>query len=341
MESRPYDSYYDPVFTVRANPGRRASRPLYRAADSSAKAVSGSKRAHYFRRPIVPFLHSVPPEVMLAPVPTEAAADGGAGASGPATDPLAAPAAVSVEPTRTVGMQTASGERGQTDPYTPDFTVRPGEDPEVLTLEGLTFGKGLPATSAEVLVIERARAKRRFEATLPPTTDEASFELRRSMMEEQEMTEWRAREAEIDRIQAQRLALLEKAVYEREKEREFLAEQRVEAIRQRRLEEKERAVAAIQRDRIKALRKISKSRKLATQTKEPRDIIQDYHDFGSAVYAPIRRRAPRMMKAFRTTPCARASCARLASSTTSRIRSHALRWRQTSLCRASAQRASL
>ena len=37
----------------------------------------------------------------------------------------------------------------------------------------------------EVEMIERAREKKAFENSLPPTTDEASFHLRRKMMEQQ------------------------------------------------------------------------------------------------------------------------------------------------------------
>ena len=176
-----------------------------------------------------------------------------AGPPGQAIDPLQPPPAVETELTRTIAVQTKYREtETNTDPYTPDYTIRPGEkEPEVLSLAALTYQRGLPAGTAEVEMIERARAKRAFEASLPPTTDVSSFEIRRQMMEEQETREWKAREAEIDRIQARRLAMLERALEEREQETEFLAEQRVEELRQRRLDEKERKVAAIQRDRIK------------------------------------------------------------------------------------------
>ena len=56
---------------------------------------------------------------------------------------------------------------------------------------------GLPAGLAEVEMVERARAKRAWEATLPPLRDGAQLEQRRSMMEEQERKEWLFREAQI------------------------------------------------------------------------------------------------------------------------------------------------
>lgn len=58
-------------------------------------------------------------------------------------------------------------------------------------------GKGLPAGLAEVEKIERAREKRKWEATLPPISDPSQFERRRAMMEEQERIEWEYRENEI------------------------------------------------------------------------------------------------------------------------------------------------
>ena len=54
MESRVYDSVYDPVYTTHASLNRSRGKPLYRATPG---AVSGKERANFFRRPIVPFLH--------------------------------------------------------------------------------------------------------------------------------------------------------------------------------------------------------------------------------------------------------------------------------------------
>ena len=60
-------------------------------------------------------------------------------------------------------------------------------------------GHGLPAGLAEVEMIERAREKRSWEATLPPLSDPTQSERRRKMMEEQERKEWAFREQEIDK----------------------------------------------------------------------------------------------------------------------------------------------
>ena len=60
-------------------------------------------------------------------------------------------------------------------------------------------GHGLPAGLAEVEMIERARAKRAWEATLPPLNDMSQLEKRKRMMDEMERKEWALRESEIEK----------------------------------------------------------------------------------------------------------------------------------------------
>lgn len=72
----------------------------------------------------------------------------------------------------------------QTDPFTPDYIIEWGQTPEVLTIEHLKFGSGLPASMAEMELIESMWEKRAFEQALPPTSDEACFVLRRKLMED-------------------------------------------------------------------------------------------------------------------------------------------------------------
>lgn len=42
----------------------------------------------------------------------------------------------------------------QTDPYTPQYLIRDGENPEVLAIKHLEYGKGLPASIDELETIE-------------------------------------------------------------------------------------------------------------------------------------------------------------------------------------------
>ena len=63
----------------------------------------------------------------------------------------------------------------------------------------IVSGRGLPAGLAEVEMIERARAKRAWEATLPPLNDVSQLEKRKRMMDEMERKEWALRESEIEK----------------------------------------------------------------------------------------------------------------------------------------------
>lgn len=60
--------------------------------------------------------------------------------------------------------------------------------------------------------IDKMRAKRAFEASLPPIDDVARLPLRQRMIEEWEAKEWEEREQEILSIQDKRLELLDNAL---------------------------------------------------------------------------------------------------------------------------------
>jgi hypothetical protein len=57
--------------------------------------------------------------------------------------------------TRTVEVQTVFREsEAQTDPFTPEYIIEKENAPEVLTIAHLKYGKGLPASMAEMELIE-------------------------------------------------------------------------------------------------------------------------------------------------------------------------------------------
>jgi len=241
------------------------------------RVISGTNRYKYFRRPIIPFMNAQPPEVLFAPTAQ--------------TDSALMPPEPEPEPaTRTVEVQSDYREsETQTVPYTPDHVVKPGEDPELLTLTALKHGEGLPAGLNEVRMIERAREKRAFEASLPPMTDETSLMLRRKMMGEQEMRDWAVREDQIYEMQQEKLAAFETGMRADAEERELHWDERIEHMRQMKLTEKDKEISQIQRRRIKALRKLSEARKNIERKTEPRDVVSEYADHGSEVYAPLTR----------------------------------------------------
>ncbi|CAH1796119.1 unnamed protein product [Owenia fusiformis] len=242
--------------------------------------VSGTNRYRYFRRPIIPFMQTVRPEVLLA---------------ANREDPLAVSEHVQHErvatPThRTVEIQTDYRDsEAQTDPYTPEYVVRPGSQPELLTLGSLSYGKGLPAGLAEVEMIERARAKRAWEATLPPLNDMDQLDKRRKMMDDMERKEWALREEEIEKLQEARLEVLKNLLKQREENHQDLNTKRLDKLWQRKQAEKEKKIAKIRNEHIKTIRKLTEKRRTVEGKLERRDVANEYSNYGSQTYAPMTR----------------------------------------------------
>lgn len=241
-------------------------------------------RFKYFKRPIIPFLQQVAPEVLLQKS---------------AVDPLAPPDKLQERAatplTRTVQQQTDYREsEAQTDPYSPEYVVRPGSAPEVLTLATLSYKHGLPAGLAEVEMIERARAKRAWEKTLPPLHDMTQLGKRKRMMEAIEAQEWSYREQEIEQLQTARLEVLQRLLSEREAKQQEINEKRLDKLWTAKQKEKEKRAMRNRRDHITMLRKILKARasfgenREEEQTKDMK-FIKGYGEFGSEKHAPLCR----------------------------------------------------
>ncbi|KAK7106474.1 cilia- and flagella-associated protein 91-like isoform X2 [Littorina saxatilis] len=242
--------------------------------------ATGRDRYRFFRRPIIPFLQQVPPEVLLATA---------------RQDPMAGPEHMAVErppipPFKTIMTQTDYRDsETQTDPYTPEYVIRPGSAPELLTLATLSYGRGLPAGLAEVEMIERARAKRAWEATLPPLSDTSQLEKRKRMMDEMERKEWSLRESEIEKLQEARLEVLKKLLIKREENHQELNVKRLDKLWSKKQQDKESRIKKIRNEHIKSIRKLTASRRKVENTLERRQIIHDYHDPSSQTYAPLTR----------------------------------------------------
>eukprot|EP00043_Microstomoeca_roanoka_P018389 m.196333 g.196333 ORF g.196333 m.196333 type:complete len:742 (-) comp16816_c5_seq1:276-2501(-) len=190
----------------------------------------------------------------------------------------------------TIGTQTDYRDsEAQTDPYTPEYTVRPGSAPEVLTLATLSFGYGLPAGIAEVEMIERARQRREWESQLPPADDPYRAIERAKAMEEQELKEWQHRERQIQNVQDERLRLLQELVIELQEKKQLSQDEKLEKAYQRRQAELDKIRAKEQRDGIMRLRKLTKERQNVENMLERRNIVREYADSGSQTFAPLTR----------------------------------------------------
>eukprot|EP01006_Ploeotia_vitrea_P049072 TRINITY_DN67306_c3_g5_i1.p1 TRINITY_DN67306_c3_g5~~TRINITY_DN67306_c3_g5_i1.p1 ORF type:complete len:688 (+),score=375.57 TRINITY_DN67306_c3_g5_i1:22-2064(+) len=274
------------------------------AARSSGSSTIARDVQMYVKRPMLPQLDSVPADAVLA----EASGDAMVSADG---RPLSSAAAHSdsglsasgVPRKRSVGVQSLYRESGaQTDPYTPDYVIPAGApEPEVLSIAHMKFNQNLPVGLEEVEYIKRMRARREFEASMPQGNDPQSLAIRRKMLEEQEMRDWKLREEEMMKEQEERLQLLVDAMRQREERTSASLQRRVDALRQKKAQERDKKMTAIHRQRVKVLRKLTNYRNKATDTlaksapravskhSHSRDIIEEYADYNSKVYAPAQR----------------------------------------------------
>ncbi|XP_072901447.1 cilia- and flagella-associated protein 91 isoform X2 [Hemitrygon akajei] len=239
--------------------------------------VCGRDRYKYFTRPIIPFVQQLPVNVIL-----EMSKD----------DTLTNDEDFDFRtPSRqTVGVQTDYRDsETQTDPYSPEYVVRPGSAPELLTLAALKFGRGLPAGLAEVEMIERAREKRAWEASLPSLNDRWQLEKRKKMMEEIERNEWAFREQEIEKLQEIRLDVLKSLLNQREAKQQEVNVKRIDIQWSKQQQKKSATIKKIRLEHIKEIRKLTARRKNVEGTLERRSLIKDYANYGSEVYAPISR----------------------------------------------------
>ncbi|XP_055727704.1 cilia- and flagella-associated protein 91 [Salvelinus fontinalis] len=243
-------------------------------------SVSGIDRWKFFKCPLIPFAQQVPPDVVFA-LPKANPYSTVEGGSEQLPTPFQ----------RTMGVQTDYRDsEAQTDPYTPEYVVRPGTaPPELLTLATLTWGRGLPAGLAEVEMIERTRVKRAWEATLPPMNDLSQLDKRKRMMDEMERKEWAFREDEIQKLQEARLALLMGLLRQREEVQQEATVDRLDLKYSQHQRDKESKLSKIRNDYIVSMRKLTAKRKNVEGKLKRRDIIKDYSNYSSQTYAPLSR----------------------------------------------------
>ncbi|XP_030809137.1 cilia- and flagella-associated protein 91 [Camarhynchus parvulus] len=250
--------------------------------------VNGRNRYKYFTRPLS--FSKLPPARVQEAVAdskkqTESRILSAAGDAGDAGDSLVLSLMF-----RTLGTQTdyRDGE-AQTDPYSPEYIVRSGSVPEILTLATLTWGRGLPAGQAEMEIIDRIREKHAWEAALPPMDSPSNIAKRLKMMEAMERKEWAYREEEIDKLQKVQMEVFKKLLQRREENRNELNAMRLNDHWQNHQKAKEEKMRKIQHDCALMLRKLIAKRKNWMGKLERRDIIREYNDFGSQTYAPLSR----------------------------------------------------
>ncbi|MED6245671.1 hypothetical protein ATANTOWER_006425 [Ataeniobius toweri] len=260
--AEPVPSYSDYHWRGHAEQRREALQQLAGVNPNAQTChVTGADYWKYFKRPLIPFEQKFPPDVIFEFSSEDFTP----------TDKECQPAQ------RSVGVQTDYREsETQTDPYSPEYVLPPGASPsELLQLAALTWGHGLPAGLAEVEMIERARAKRVWEASLPPLHDLSQLDKRRRMMEEMEAKEWAFREGEIQKLQEARLAVLEELLMERDEAQKDATYDRLTQIYSKHLRDKELKLEKTHNDYMRSLRKLEAKRKNVEGKLQQRDIVTD------------------------------------------------------------------
>eukprot|EP01063_Lacrimia_lanifica_P015945 TRINITY_DN22595_c0_g1_i1.p1 TRINITY_DN22595_c0_g1~~TRINITY_DN22595_c0_g1_i1.p1 ORF type:complete len:709 (+),score=329.78 TRINITY_DN22595_c0_g1_i1:270-2129(+) len=191
-------------------------------------------------------------------------------------------AAAAVGGSRDMMTQTDYRENDtQTDPYTPDYCVEDGEQPQVLALMELRYGAGLPAGIAEVEMIDRVKRRTQVESQLPQGPDEGAMHTRLQALEELEQVEWGEREAHIKQLQEKRLAQMAHALEKREAKREHQNATRIETVKQQKLDYAETRLNRLQDKRMTATRKLGVQHSNPAREQPKVDIIASYSKHGA------------------------------------------------------------
>ena len=202
-----------------------------------------------------------------------------------------APMVEVVTTTRSLGCQTLMREsEAQTIPASFGTVKQDNTFQEIFELKDFHYGSGLPVEMHDIELIAKAREKRAFNDALPPLSDEANFNLRNKLTNEQETREWNQKEKEIEEINEKRLLTLQQYLENREKKFEEKRLEKIDRLKEKKDEEVEAAIIKSRKRRVKIIRNISKSKeKFINNNNRKRDIILDYTSFGSKVYAPLTR----------------------------------------------------
>lgn len=253
--------------------------------------LAGRDRFKFFKRPVVPLIEQMTPQQTAAlqpQIPLQTKPQIGR--------PLPPIGAQEVKKKKKVRAVEGKAEEGatrdavcqtdyrendcQTDPYTPDYWVEDGEQPQVLAIMELKYNAGLPAGLAEVEMIDRVKRRTHVEGSLPQGGDDGAMGQRLVALQNLEEVEWNEREAHIKNLQDERHDQMAGALDRRERKRETQSQTRIEAVKRKKLEDAERKLNKMQEKRDTTRRKLETQHKNPTKDPPKKDIISDYGQNG-------------------------------------------------------------
>ncbi|KAK4873312.1 hypothetical protein RN001_015341 [Aquatica leii] len=178
----------------------------------------------------------------------------------------------------------------QTIPWEPEnYVIMDDSDPELLMLDFLKWGSGLPCGMHETKLIERARMKRAWEKSLPPITDAKTLEYRRLYLDAVARDEWAFREQEIKDIHDLRMELLIQMINETHKKSKTRIEEKLKSYCKAKLAEKEVKLKKLRHNSDREMRKLEMKRHGVRRSYGPVDVIEEHFNKKSELYAPLMR----------------------------------------------------
>eukprot|EP00884_Botryococcus_braunii_P013528 jgi/Botrbrau1/22176/Bobra.168_1s0008.1 len=163
--------------------------------------------------------------------------------------------------------------------------------PEVAELGDLkwSFGEGIRPQDVEE--VQKRRAKRAFEASLPPLTTDEDFRLRQQRLEEYETAEWEDHERDLLERDKERLLFLQTKFAQETAKGESERQKLLLRHHSRRQKDIRKRAGQITHRKAAALRHLQQGRMCmkALLRAIPPSLVEQYADFGSKIYAPLQR----------------------------------------------------
>lgn len=108
-------------------------------------------------------------------------------------------------------------------------------------------------------------------------------------MEGQEVRDWQRKEKNIKKLQKNKLNLLQNLLEERENLAELENKKRIDILKQKNTEQKNLLKVVLDKRKVKVLRKVQKIRNAFLNLNKKKDLIDEYKDYSSKIYAKLTR----------------------------------------------------
>ncbi|XP_044589474.1 cilia- and flagella-associated protein 91-like [Cotesia glomerata] len=146
----------------------------------------------------------------------------------------------------------------QTIPWEPPYKLALGsKEPEVLGLENLSWGSGLPVGTDELKIIKRMRVKKSWESLLPPLDCKVNVQTHKAIITMIDRDEWSFRDKELEMMMDERLEWINKVIKTNNYQRKKKIIQRFEKLGKYLNQLRNKRINEIKRELNREIRKIS------------------------------------------------------------------------------------